>query len=47
VQFYDQKLDILGFVASFQEIHVDEDKVKEIREWPTPKSAVEERSFHG
>ena len=29
-----------------QEIHVDEDKVKAIREWPTPKSATEMRSFH-
>jgi len=36
----------LGFLVSFQEIHVDEDKVKAIWEWPTPKSATEVKSFH-
>uniref|UniRef100_A0A2N9HG40 Uncharacterized protein n=1 Tax=Fagus sylvatica TaxID=28930 RepID=A0A2N9HG40_FAGSY len=28
-------------------IEVDEEKVKAIKEWPTPKSITEERSFHG
>ncbi|BBG96998.1 transposable element gene [Prunus dulcis] len=28
-------------------IHVDEDKVRDIREWPTPKTASDVRSFHG
>ncbi|XP_017628658.1 uncharacterized protein LOC108471570 [Gossypium arboreum] len=36
-----------GFIVSAQGIHVDEDKVKAIREWPTPKSITEVRSFHG
>jgi hypothetical protein len=26
---------------------VDEEKVKAIKEWPTPKSITEVRSFHG
>ena len=30
-----------------QGIHVDEDKVKAIREWPTPTSLFQVRSFHG
>uniref|UniRef100_A0A2N9FMT4 Integrase catalytic domain-containing protein n=1 Tax=Fagus sylvatica TaxID=28930 RepID=A0A2N9FMT4_FAGSY len=28
-------------------IEVDEEKVKAIKEWPTPKSIIEVRSFHG
>ncbi|XP_040955925.1 uncharacterized protein, partial [Gossypium hirsutum] len=35
------------FIVSAQGIHVDEDKVKAIKEWPTPKSVTEVRSFHG
>ena len=30
-----------------QAIHVDEDKVKAIREWPTPTSMHQVQSFHG
>ncbi|RDY04034.1 Retrovirus-related Pol polyprotein from transposon 17.6, partial [Mucuna pruriens] len=37
----------LGFVVSSKGISVDEEKVKAIREWPTPKNANEVRSFHG
>ncbi|RDX75477.1 Retrovirus-related Pol polyprotein from transposon 17.6, partial [Mucuna pruriens] len=37
----------LGFVVSLKGISVDEGKVKEIREWSTPKKANEVRSFHG
>ncbi|XP_072064137.1 uncharacterized protein [Arachis hypogaea] len=37
----------LGFVVSASGIEVDEEKVKAIREWPTPKNASEVRSFHG
>ena len=37
----------LGFVVSSQGIHVDEEKVRAIRDWPVPKSATEVRSFHG
>ncbi|XP_054801490.1 uncharacterized protein LOC129305505, partial [Prosopis cineraria] len=35
------------FVVGSQGIRVDEEKVKAIREWPTPKNASEVRSFHG
>jgi len=45
--FMTSSLIFLGFVVSSQGIHVDEDKVKAIREWPTPKSATEVRSFYG
>ena len=37
----------LRFVISSQGIHVDEKKVRAIRERPAPKSATEVRSFHG
>ncbi|PKI48946.1 hypothetical protein CRG98_030661 [Punica granatum] len=32
----------LGFVGSSKGIHADEDKVKAIKDWPTPKSITEE-----
>ena len=37
----------LGFIVGAQGISVDEEKVKAIKEWPTPKNANEVRSFHG
>ena len=37
----------LGFVVSSQGIHMDEDKIRTIRDWPVPKSATNVRSFHG
>ena len=37
----------LGYVITAQGIEMDEEKVKAIREWPTPKSVSEVRSFHG
>ncbi|XP_042992210.1 uncharacterized protein LOC122318677, partial [Carya illinoinensis] len=37
----------LGYVVSTKGIEVDEEKVKAIKEWPTPKSITEVRSFHG
>ena len=45
--FYSDQLIFLGFVISAQGIHVDDEKVKAIREWPTPTSISEVRSFHG
>lgn len=36
-----------GFVVSSKGVQVDEEKIKAIREWPTPKSMREVRSFHG
>ncbi|KAL4282658.1 hypothetical protein GQ457_16G018760 [Hibiscus cannabinus] len=41
------QLIFLGFVVSAQGIHVDDEKVKAIREWPTPTSICEVISFHG
>ena len=38
---------ILGYIVSEDGIHVDQDKVWAIREWPTPKTVSELRSFHG
>ena len=37
----------LGYVVTAQGIKMDEKKVRVIREWPTPKSTSEVRSFHG
>jgi len=37
----------LGFVVSSQGVPVDQEKVKAIQEWPTPKTIGEVRSFHG
>ena len=45
--FLIDKLLFLGYVVSVDEIHVDEDKVCAIREWPTPKTVSDVRSFHG
>ena len=38
---------VLGYVVTAQGIDIDEEKVKGIRDWPTPKSVSEIRSFHG
>ena len=37
----------LGYVISANGLEVDMEKVKAIKEWPTPKSIFEIRSFHG
>ena len=37
----------LGFIVSRNDVTVDFDKVKAIRDWPTPNSIHEARSFHG
>uniref|UniRef100_A0A7N2MS55 Reverse transcriptase n=1 Tax=Quercus lobata TaxID=97700 RepID=A0A7N2MS55_QUELO len=41
------KVVFLGYVVSAKGIEVDEEKVKAIKEWPTPKLITEVRSFHG
>jgi hypothetical protein len=41
------KVMFLGFVVSVKGITVDKEKVKAIKEWPTPKLITEVRSFHG
>lgn len=45
--FCTNKLLFLGYVVGEDGIHVDEEKTKAIRDWPTPKSVSEVRSFHG
>ena len=42
-----EKVVFLGYVISAKGIEVDEEKVKAIKEWPTPKTITEVRSFHG
>ena len=37
----------LGFIVSIKGIKMDPKKVKTILEWPTPRSAIEVRYFHG
>ena len=45
--FLTDKLLLLGYVVSVDEIYVDEDKVHTVREWPTSKIVSDVRSFHG
>ena len=45
--FYFSSIIFLGFVVSAKGIEVDEEKVKAIKEWPTPKSIIKVRSFCG
>src|SRR4051812_24852293 len=42
-----KKLVFLGYVIGAEGIQVDEEKVKAVKEWPTPKTITEVRSFHG
>jgi hypothetical protein len=42
-----EKIVFLGYVVTAQDIEMDEEKVKAIWDWPTPKSVSEVRSFHG
>ena len=45
--FFTTQVMFLGYVVSAQGIHVDEDKIKAIQEWPIPTSIQQVRSFHG
>lgn len=45
--FLTSKLLFLGYIVSSEGIHVDEDKVRAIRDWPAPTIVSEVRSFHG
>eukprot|EP00257_Ricinus_communis_P017462 XP_015575900.1 uncharacterized protein LOC107261409 [Ricinus communis] len=45
--FCTNKLVFLSFVVGAKGIEVDEEAVKAIKDWPTPKNASEVRSFHG
>jgi len=37
---------LASYIVTVQGIEMDEEKVKAIRDWPTPKSLSEVRSFH-
>ena len=41
------RVNFLGFVVSSKGLDVDVEKVKAIREWPTPTNISQVRSFHG
>ena len=45
--FMTTTLIFLGFVVRSQGVHIDEEEVRGIRDWPIPKSTTEVRSFHG
>ena len=45
--FLTDKLLFLRYVVSVDGIHVDEDKVRAVREWPTLKIVSDVRSFDG
>jgi hypothetical protein len=45
--FMKTKLIYLGFVISADKLRMDSDKVEVIKNWPSPKSIFEVRSFHG
>jgi hypothetical protein len=45
--FMNKELIYLGFVISSNELNMDPEKVRAIREWPSPSSIFEVRSFHG
>jgi len=45
--FMTTSLIFLEFVINPQGIHIDEEKVRAIRDWLAPKRATEVRSFHG
>ena len=45
--FLTDKLLFLGYMVSVDGIHVDEDKVRAVREWPILKIVSDLRSFHG
>ena len=42
-----KKVVFLSYVVSTKCIEVDDEKVKAIKEWPTPNSITEVRNFHG
>ena len=45
--FMSPKVLFLGYVISGDGLEVDEAKVQAVREWPTPTTLTEVRSFHG
>lgn len=46
-EFMKEELVYLGFVVSQGSMKIDKSKVEAILSWPTPRSIVEVKSFHG
>ena len=46
-KFYCEEVKYLGFKISNNSVHVDEEKINVIKEWRTPQSVTEVRSFLG
>jgi hypothetical protein len=47
LSFMRKELIYLGFVISANKLKMDLEKIKAIKNWPSPKSVFEVRSFHG
>jgi hypothetical protein len=47
LSFMRTQLIYLGFVISANELKMDPEKIKAIKNWPSPKSVFEVRGFHG
>jgi hypothetical protein len=45
--FMKRELIYLGFVISSNKLKMDPEKVKEIKEWPSPRNIFEVKRFHG
>ena len=45
--FLTNRIVFLGYVVSAEGIHMDDEKVKAILDWPNPKSLIDVRSFYG
>ena len=46
-EFFRKSISFLGHVVSAEGVSMEQDKVRAVREWPTPKSVKEIRSFLG
>ena len=46
-RFFVDSVVFLGFIVNKRGVHVDPEKIKAIREWPTPQNVSDVRSFHG
>jgi hypothetical protein len=47
LSFMKKELIYFGFVISLNDLKMDPEKVKAIKEWPSPRNIFEVRSFHG
>ena len=45
--FCTNEITFLGYIVNDKGIHVDQEKVRVIKEWPTPTSVHDVKSFHG